>query len=199
MFTIGKDYILNMDELKALEMIRNEFEDVIITPRMTFEELLDYAKRKYHLIPCMCRDLGLSETYTDFLAEKELPSYARQNGIEVRQDAIRWHVFKVPYPEIIAGFLYHAHGPAEYWGTTYLIFEESTGFIHSNYDALVYELFYARGISPDEIFCNDIRDISFSAKKYLENLYVWQNNILSEFEFQLKNSMKRINETLHHK
>ncbi len=123
-----------MDELKALEMIRNEFEDVIITPRMTFEELLEYAKKKYHLIPCMCRDLGLSDIYTDFLAEKELSSYTRQNGIEIRQDTIRWHVFKVPYPEIIAGFLYHAHGPAEYWGITHLIFEESTGFIHSNYD-----------------------------------------------------------------
>ncbi len=39
----------------------------------------------------------------------------------------------------------------------------------------------------------------FLQKKYLENLYIWQNNILGEFEFQLKNSMKRINETVQYK
>lgn len=181
-----------MDELKALEMIRNEFRNVIITKRMSFEELMDYAEKKYHLIPCTCTELGLRESYTNYLAEHELPQYAQKNRIEIKPDEISWHVFKVPYPEIIAGFRYHALGHSAYWGITHLIFEKSTGFIHSNYDVLVYELIYARGISPDEIFCKDISDISLSAKIYLENLYVWQNNILNEFEFQLRNSMKRI-------
>lgn len=183
-------------EIKILENIRDEYKNLIITPKMSVSELINFAIKKYHLIPSTCTELGLDNHYLEYVTEYQLLPYAEKNGFKLNKNEISYQIFKVPYPQIDAGFLYKWLGSNCFWGNTHIIFENYSGFVSSNYEVYCYELIYARGIDYKDVFCENINDISVSAKRYLENIYIWQNNLVNEFELHLKYSLANINKQI---
>lgn len=170
---------MTSSEKEYYEGLIEKYRSILISPQMKEDKFKQFLIKKYHLIPTTVEHIGLQEmfdNYFDWISENRLKPFCERAGIEYDPNDLKFELFESDIPAHNVGFLFYPHGRRINWSTTYLIYENKTGFVYSNYEMYSIEAMYVKGVNQ-----NDIESLTQYARRYLDNLEYLRKGIIDQF------------------